>query len=59
MRKYSLKSACSSGTDAIKSLDAFGIPITINYRGEATYNSVFGGCVSLLVVVFTMVLLYI
>ena len=38
----------------IKRQDAFGTPITVNYKGDSTYKSIFGGVVTLLI--FTVIL---
>ena len=32
----------------IKDKDAFGTPVTVNYKGSDTHKSIFGGCVTLL-----------
>ena len=42
----------------IRSLDDFGHPIKLSYKGEDTYQSFFGGVFTLLVQVLTAVLIF-
>lgn len=39
----------------LKGLDSFGYPISVNYKGEESYNSVLGGIFSVIVLCFTMI----
>ena len=38
----------------VRSLDDFGHPITLTYKGEETYQSCLGGIVTLVVIAFTI-----
>ena len=40
----------------VRGADAFGHQIKVNYRGEETYNSAFGGTITLAVYVLTLIL---
>ena len=31
-----------------KQLDLFGVPIRVNFRGDATYKTLYGSCISIL-----------
>ena len=39
-----------------KKLDAFGTPVSVNYRGEQTYNSICGGVMT--ISIFTLLAVY-
>lgn len=43
--------------DLLRNQDAFGQPVPINYNGEGTYKTVFGGIVTLAVITFTVLYL--
>ena len=39
----------------IRRQDAFGEPVTINYKGHASYNTIFGGAITLVEKIFILV----
>ena len=41
--------------DVVRGQDAFGEPVTINYKGGATYNTILGGAVTLVEKIFILV----
>ena len=42
---------CAKISEWAKAADMFAAPVQLKYRGEATFSTVFGGCVSILLVV--------
>ena len=46
-----MASICHKLCQQIKNFDLFGIPVQLTYRGETKFNTVFGGCVSMMLVV--------
>ena len=53
--KKGLKKAFYATGETIKGYDAFGTPVTINYKGEDTYKSVFGGAMTILIVLVVII----
>ena len=45
-----------SFSNLLKSIDSFGHPIQVNYKGEETFKSLVGGVLSLLSLALTLVL---
>ena len=37
--------------ELIKQQDLFGVPVQLTYKGERAFNTAFGGCLSLLLIV--------
>ena len=48
-QKKSKKTVKSFGS-FLKDNDSFGVPVTVNYKGESTYKSIFGGTMTIIVV---------
>ena len=46
-----LKKAIKKGGKAIKSQDAFGVPVTVNYKGDDTFRSICGGLMTITIFV--------
>ena len=42
-----IKNFLKSGGELIKDQDAFGTPVTVNYKGSDTHKSIFGGVITL------------
>ena len=40
--------------DGVRSKDNFGIPITLNFKGDDTYKTLCGGCTTLTLLVFIL-----
>ena len=40
----------------VKKRDFFGTPVTLTYKGQSAFNTVCGGCISMLMVLFFCVL---
>ena len=38
-------------TTTIRQQDLFGIPVQLTFRGEKAFNTIAGGCVSILIVI--------
>lgn len=57
-----LKSLFKKGGRAVnnrvKSMDMFGAPVSLNFRGESTYNTTIGGVISLFTIAFTLFYAY-
>jgi len=43
--------------DIVRNQDAFGQPVPLNYNGEDTYKTVFGGAATVAVIVFGIIYL--
>ena len=39
---------CNKLGEQIKSFDQFAVPVQLNYRGNTSFNTVLGGCISML-----------
>ena len=50
-----LKETIKKGGKAIKSQDAFGVPVTVNYKGDDMFRSICGG---LMTIAITIVILF-
>ena len=37
--------------ELIKSKDLFGVPVQLTYKGQSSFNTLCGGCVSILIIV--------
>ena len=46
-----MQSILSKIQDAVKQQDLFGVPVQLTYKGERTFITAFGGCVSLLMII--------
>ena len=52
--KTGIKRAFFATGEKIKGYDAFGTPVTVNYKGEDTYKSVCGGTITILIFVIVI-----
>ena len=50
-----VKRVVGYGASKLREQDVFGVPVTLNYRGEQTYKSLCGGAVTVAVFVFLFI----
>ena len=41
---------CKKLSELIKGQDLFGAPVQLTYKGQKAFNTIFGGCVSIILV---------
>ena len=46
-----MSKVCGKVWTLVKDQDLFGIPVQLTYKGERAFNTVFGGCVSIVIIV--------
>ena len=50
------KQFCGHLGESVKSRDAFGTKVSVNYKGEETYKSICGGALTLIIIIGMIVL---